>query len=234
MVLQDLLDGLAYGEFSNLAIVSPTTGTIKDSAYPKVIAQVNRALRELYKRFMLKKKDCMVQQQEGFTTYYLRTDSIDTDITTEDDLGDPFADDVIRILSAIDMITGLELPLNDPKHPDTGVFTKAHDTIHMIPSNPLKTIKITYQASYPKIVITEDFKPDKYTLYFPSFIEEALTAYVASLLVQGKVTRASEGESYASNTYDYKYEAACQKIINLGLAEEANTLFTGFESRGWV
>lgn len=244
MNLQNLFDSLAHGELSNLAIVNITTGSIKEAAYLKVVSQINRALREIYKRFLLKKKCGVIKQQTGLTTYYLRdpfahyVDGSTNSYLSEYDFDEPFNGDVIKVLEAEDPDAkdprDRILPLNDPKYPDAGVFTTAFDTIYMVPANPLKRVKITYQAAYPEIKITEDFNPENYELYYPLFIEEALTNYVASLLVKGKLTRASEGESYATNTFDHKYEAACQRIVVLGLAEEVAMAPTHFERRGWV
>lgn len=244
MNLQNLFDNLAHGELSNLAIVNTTTGTIKEAAYLKVVSQINRALRELYKRFLLKKKCGIIRQQAGLTTYYLRdpyahyVDGSSVNYLSEYDLDEPFNNDVIKVLGVEDPDAkeprDRMLPLNDPKYPDTGVFTTAFDTIYMVPANPPKRVKITYQAAYPEIKITEDFNPENYELHYPPYIEEALTNYIASLLVKGKLTKASEGEGYASNTFDFKYEAACQRIVVLGLAEEVVATSTQFERRGWI
>ena len=51
MVLQDLFDTLASGEFSGLSLGQSVTGSIKEEAYPKVVAALNRGLVEIYKRY---------------------------------------------------------------------------------------------------------------------------------------------------------------------------------------
>ena len=128
-----------------------------------------------------------------------------------------------------------EVPLNPAQLVgDTSIRTSAFDTLDLITTLEEQILTIDYQATYPKIIITEDFDPETVNLYYPSFIEEALTNYIASLLVKGRVTKASEGEGYATNTFTYKYDNAIQKLIDLGLAEEAVASNSRFENRGWV
>jgi len=57
---------------------------------------------------------------------------------------------------------------------------------------------------------------------------------VASLLVKGKTTKASEGEGYASNTFAAKYEMACLKLVELGLVEEVYFQNNRFERNGFI
>jgi len=240
MVLQDLFDTLAAGEFSNLALANSTTGSIKLEAYPKVVKAINRSLRELYKRFVLKKKKVILYQQAGLSRYYLRKSYRGTlGATSADaylvDFLEAFDDDLVRILG-IKNADDLDVALNPAVvHPEQTYFTSAaHDTLDLITAKTDQSFIVQYQASYPKIVITEDFDPETYNLYYPPFIEEALAAYIASLLKKGKETKASEGEGYQTNTWAYKYEQACQKIVDLGLAEEVIITNTKLDQRGFI
>ncbi len=240
MVLQDLFDTLAAGEFAHLALGNSPTGTIKEEAYPKVVTALNRALRELYKRFILKKKSCLLYQQADLTLYYLRSEyigsvgSMGESAYIADSYDDPFNDDIIRIID-IQTDQDEEVPLNSAKVTgDIAVRTAAFDTLTLITTKTDQVLTVNYQASYPRIIITDTFDPELVVLYYPQFIEEALTNYIASLLVKGRVTKASEGEGYATNTFLYRYEAACQKIVDLGLAEKFITEDSRFDQRGWV
>ena len=76
MVLQDLFDTLASGEFANLSLAHSVSDSIKEEAYPRIVSAANRGLRELYKRFLLKKKKVMLFQQEGIIRYYLRPERV--------------------------------------------------------------------------------------------------------------------------------------------------------------
>jgi hypothetical protein len=241
MVLQDLFDTLATGEFANLSLANSTTGSIKEEAYPKIVQAINRSLLELYKRFLLKEKKVYLVQQSGLYRYYLRTSYIGDSSATSTQaylLGHPdelFQEDVIRILSITDS-EGLTVAIN-PSHPgieQTYFRTAQFDTLDLTTTKTNETFVISYQASYPKIKITETFDPDTLNLYYPPFIEDALCNHIASLLLKGKATKASEGEGYASNTFAAKYEMACLKLIELGLAEESYFKNDRFERNGFV
>lgn len=241
MTLQDLFDTLAVGEFAGLNLANSVTGSIKEEAYPKVVNSINRSLRELYKRFLLKKKKVYLVQQTGVTRYYLQTrylgyaGATTADAYLVDHPDEDFSNDVVRLLEIEDS-DNLNVEINPP-HPyleQTYFKTSGFDTLDLVTEETGKTFLVTYQAKYPKIVITETFDPEEINLYFPDFIEEALCCYVASLLVKGKITKASEGEGYATNTWDYKYEKACQELIRLGLVDEALIKDNRFNRRGFV
>ena len=109
------------------------------------------------------------------------------------------------------------------------------DALDLVTSLDEQTFIVEFQAKFPLIEITEDFDPETLQLYYPSFIEEALLYKIASIIARGKTFRASEGEGYTSNTWDTKYNQACQELSLLGLAEE----FTSeedlrFERKGFV
>lgn len=242
MVLQDLFDTLASGEFSNLALGQGVTGSIKEDAYPKVVSAINRSLLSLYQKFLLKKKRVYLVQQNGITRYYLRTKYLGYSGATGPEAylvdypNEVFLDDVIRILWITD-IDGNPIELNPP-HPvlEQTYFRSAQfDALDLITSLDDQTFIIEFQAKLPLIEITEDFDPETLQLYYPSFLEEALLYKIASIIARGKTVRASEGEGYASNTWDTKYNQACQELSLLGLAEE----FTSeedlrFERKGFV
>ena len=238
ILLSEIFDNLAFGEFTNLAIGQSVDDSITAAAYPKIVSAVNMGLREIYKRFLLKKKEFNLHQQSGVTIYYLRTDQLG-DVGNMDDetyiaeaAVDPFGEDFIRILEAHDEL-GDVVHINNPKYPDTGIFTQTYDTIKMANHDPLAIITITYQASYPKIIINESFDPALVKLYIPDFIENALYTFIASRLFKGKTGKAAEGENRPVNTYLYQFEAACAKLDELGLAEETEDNYNTFQDRGW-
>jgi hypothetical protein len=232
--LQDLFDNLAYGEFANLALGNSPLGSITEDKYPKVVAAINMGLTELHKRFVLKKKKVLLTQQTGVLVYYLRSDYLG-DYLEDFEQGEieSLDDDIIRVLQIVDA-DGTDVPLNNPRYLDTGVFTDGHDILSMVPATPLKTLTVIYQAKYPRIKVTETFDPERVKLYFPEFITEPLLAYVAARVFKGKTSKAAEGEHNISATFHYQFEAACKKIMELGLAEEPPEVNSRFVNKGWV
>ena len=72
MKLQTIFDQLIHGELSQLFIGgAETSDVIVPDNYPKVISYINMGLLELYKRFPLRLKELVIQQNEGIGTYIL-------------------------------------------------------------------------------------------------------------------------------------------------------------------
>lgn len=264
MVVQDLFDELATGEFSNIALGNSVNGSIEPSSYKKIITQLNAGLRELYKRFLLKQKTCYITRPAGTTDYFLRdagTEEVpamwDTTMSAvwTTVMQDPFGN--LPITSGL-ITVSTEVAYEDPtvsdlckvigvfdklgvtdvylndKRHPDSVFTKKFDHISIKDPLPV-TLGIVYQAYYPKIVLDEDFDPETYELFFPDFITYALKCYIASELYTGKTSKATEGATQVYNTFHAKFEKAC-KIIELnGFAEEENDDDdTRFDNGGWV
>ena len=244
MVVQDLFDELATGEFSNVAIGNSVNGSIEPDAYKKVLTQINAGLRELYKRFLLREKTCYITRPSGTTEYFLRDTNVvasfgDTPTTekpitvsVESATEKPTVSDLCRVIDAFDELEETLVYLNYKWQPDS-VFTKGHD--HITIKNPLPvTLGIVYQAYYPKIILAEDFDPETYMLYFPEFITYALKCYVASEFFTGKTSKATEGEAQIYNTFHGNFEKACKIIEDEGFTEEASTEDDRFEDGGWA
>lgn len=241
MVLQDLFDTLASGEFANLSLAHSVSGTIKEEAYPRIVSAANRGLREIYKKFLLKKKKVMLFQLPGVVRYYLRPEHIGVlgapapGLYLANHPDEAFADDIIQILRIQD-VDNNEVDLNPLRtYLDQTYFkTASFDSLDLFTTKTDQVFTIEYQAKHPKIEITETFDPKTIPLSYPDFIEEALTLYMASLLIQGKTTKASEAEGYQTNTWHYKYLQACAELVHLGLAEETDSDYDKFYGKGFV
>jgi hypothetical protein len=232
MVIQELFDELATGEFSNLAIGNSINGSIEPDAYKKVITQVNAGLREIYKRFLLREKTLVIARPLGTTEHFLRDGNTAITVSVEAEGETPTVADLCRVIDVYDVLGETIVYLNDKRHP-LSVFTKGHD--HLIIKDPLPVnLGVEYQAYYPKIVLSETFDPETYNLYYPEYISYALKCYVASELFTGKTSKATEGEAQIYNTFHGKFEKACKLIEDKGFAEEVITEESKFEMGGWV
>lgn len=237
LYLQEIFDDLALGEFTDLAIGNSTTGSITAEKYPKVISAINRGLLNLYTRFPLKQKECLIYQREGKSLYYLRAAHLgdpnggDSEIYIDNTVEQYPDNDIILLTGAFDSL-GEVIYLNNPKYPDD-IFTPEFDVLKMKPADPLKIISLVYQAAYPKIVIEEGFDPKTYELTFPSFLKAALLNFVASQFFVGKKGQATEGNANINNTFLSKYSYECKLLVELGLVVKAEIDTDRFDSNGW-
>jgi len=236
--LQELFDDLAYGEFANMAIGNSVAGAIPPNKYPKVVSLINLGLLDLYSRFILKRKECVIHQREYKTLYYIRPPyigdpfGIDPEIYIDGTVEDPPANDIIKFIEAYDE-AGNELHINDARYP-LDIFIPEPDVIKMVPADPLKVVSLVYQASYPRVIIDGTFDPMVYPLYFPGFLKTALLSHVASRLFVGKESKAAEGVTNLSNTFLYRYESECAKIEKLSLVPMVDDEAEQFTNNGWI
>jgi len=238
MVLQDLFDDLVYGEFSDIALGTGALGTLPEASYPRIASFINMGLRDLYKKFILRKKEIKLYYQTGIYTYYLRSDyvgpvnSLGPNVYLVEDDNNVFDNSIVKVIAAYDSDED-KLPLNAPKD-DTSLFTPAYDIIKLPVTDPPSMVTLVYQSYYPKILITTGFDPEEYELHFPSFIENALLAFVASRHFKGKKIKRADGSTTNHNTFLSMYGRACKELEQDGFAEESDDDRDRFTDNGWV
>jgi hypothetical protein len=76
VLLKDLFDMLATGEFSNISLSRNNTGSINESEYAKVINHLNVGLVEIYKRLRLMENEVALHVTPTVTDYFLRENRI--------------------------------------------------------------------------------------------------------------------------------------------------------------
>ena len=237
--LQDVFDDLAYGELANTQMGNSHLGTIEEKHWPKVVSAINQALVEIFKRLNLRQGTLTLHQQADLTRYYLRadrteedTDAMDEDVYIEVSDTHPFEDDIIKVLSAKDS-AGDVVRINNPEYP-ADLFIREYDVVDIaIPGTTLfnadgttrpdlDVFTLTYQAKYPKIVMTEQLKPHRYKLYLPDAIEEPLLLYTTYKLMR-KPTKAAKGEVAASSSLLLEFENSIRKLEHLKLEIDETT-----------
>ena len=238
ILLQEIFDTLANGEFSHIKLGNSLQGTIAESDYPKIVSAVNLGLLDLHKRFPLRKGEFIVHQHAAVTDYYLRPEHAATVAEMDDEyyiaLGEDesFTSDFIKVNSLWEA-DGTIVPLNDGTNKATGGFTPSFDLLRMIPRVPPIPVHVEYQARYPKIVITESFDPEKVELNVPDFLLEPLLYFVASRVFRGIASKAAEGETTSSVTYHTLYRTACLEIQQGGLITTDDDSGQQFSNNGW-
>ncbi len=239
IVLQEIFDTLATGEFSHLKLGNSLQGTIEAADYPKIVNAVNLGLLDLHKKFPLRKGELIVHQHADVTTYYLREkysgtlDEMDEDYYIEIDEECDYPKDFIKVNSLWEA-DGTEVSLNDSLHKDTGGFTPSFDVLKMTPRVPPIPVHVEYRAKYPKIIIDESFDPELVELHVPDFILEPLLFFVASRVFRGIASKATEGEVTSSVTYHALYNNACLEIKHGGLITTDDDSGEQFDNNGWV
>lgn len=238
LYLQEIFDDLAYGELANMAIGNSSVGSITPDKYPKIVSLINTGLNALYTRFCIKKKELVLYQRTGISTYYLRIDHLgDPRAGYEEQyidelVEDPPDNDIIKILEAYDD-SGNEIAINQANRPND-IFMPAQDIIQIKPRDPLIIIFLVYQAAYPRIIIGEEFDPKNVALFFPRYLKEALLSFIAARLFVGKSSQITEGQQNPTNTFRYQYEIECNKIEKGFLIPELQEEDNHFQNSGWV
>ncbi len=235
MRVSDLIRKLSYGELSNLAMSSEGSGTIKEASIPKIIQYLNDGMLKLHSRFNLSEKNLLILQLAHVTNYHLKkrfaeaSESNEENHYIKDLIGDPFEEDVIKVLEVYDG-NGFVRPLNDKEDPYS-VFTPQPDTIQV--PNPVANIAlaVTYQARHRPIidhgneVLLQEFQ-------IPFFLEPAIQSYIAY-----KVYSHMNGQEnkLISQEHLQTYEMVCIDVESKDLVNNTfSTQDTKLEMRGFV
>lgn len=217
MKLEDILNDLVYGELSAHGIAFNGVIEIKDK--PRVIAQINNILTDLYTRFPLLTKEVVVVQDSGITEYHLNSRyAVSNKAVTGvpkyilDTVDDPYTDDLLRIENVFDEVGDCLLINSDSAC--KVALTPAQDILEI--PNPVDTnaLFVIYRARHPKVTLnTED-------LLLPEQFRTALLAGVASRIYSGGT--AQEHLTISNNLYQ-KYELLCTQAEMFGMVNKHET-----------
>lgn len=238
MLVKELFTTLSYGILSNLSMSNEGSGDIEDEYHGKMISYINAALTQLYRRFNIRENHLIINQVPHITVYHLKKQFALSSGSDElykyiiDTNGEPFKEDVLRVLNVSDD-TGRMRHINDPEDP-MSVYLPMPLALQV--PNPVANqgLAVTYQAS----AIPLEFAGLSKTKYLnqeiqiPKFFEEALINYVAHL-----VYTYMNGQEYRMYGQEYlaKYEMLCMEITGNNLVNFNPTTETNkFYDRGFV
>ena len=118
IVLKELFNLLASGEFSNISLTRTGSGALNEKEYSKVIGHINLGIVDIYKRFKFLENELVLHVDPTVTKYYLRDDKVAdlADITTSLYIETP--DDKEGMLNIIEVTSmwnedGDELTMNN-------------------------------------------------------------------------------------------------------------------------
>jgi hypothetical protein len=208
MLLSELFERLALGELSQHKYGK--NGVIEAADYPAIIHQLNIGLTKLYTRFPLSTKELIVEQYDTIKGYmlsseYAQTNEASTQETKYilDCVENPFTDDLLRV-NAVYTGCGKEIALNDG-NAECSWFLPLFNQLQ-IPEPVLGELAlVVYQAKHPKIATDAALTT---VINIPSFLEEALQAYIASRCFISLGNQSSGALSaYFSNLYEERVNA---------------------------
>jgi hypothetical protein len=235
MELPELFSKLAYGELANHHMASAGDGTLAVIKQPQVVHFCNEALLRLYTKYILKEKDCILQLNEDISLYHLKPEYslvgynplLASNPYILDNVDAPFLDDVLKVLGAYSSLHG-KRPLNDSSS-CWSVNTPTNKQVQVTGVCTDEQLAITYQASHPKIVNTEEGNK---SIELPETLWGALTAYIAF----GVYFNMNTPESHAiAQGHLAMFNNICNDVmeadaLNLSISDTS----VRFDSRGWV
>jgi hypothetical protein len=234
MNLNELYRRLSFGELSNLSISSEGSGSIINDKRPTVVLLANEALQELSKRFVLREKVLLIEQQEGLTTYRLEPMYSSQNAETSgvncpyivDSEDEPFNDPVLKVLQVFDSC-GQELPLNDRDN-FWAVFTPQNNVLQVPNPQAGLPLSVNYQT-FVKPILGVD--PEE-VIDIPVVLEKALTSYIAAHVLGNMNTQESNAKS---QEHLLRFQAICAEAEDKDLLSiSTSNTNTKFEKRGWA
>ena len=149
-----ILSRLAHGELSVLKMA--TGGVIAAGDRPKVLIHLNDALTDIFTRFLLSKKEVIINSTVEATHYFIRYEYAASNVDSEqpnlylDDSGcEGFDGRIVKILNVFDAF-GRELFMNKAQEP-LSVFTPQHDCLQITANHQSEQFWVIFQALHPII-----------------------------------------------------------------------------------
>jgi len=234
--IEELFCRLAYGPLRHTSLVADDhPGEIVESEQSAVTQYCNEALTRLHSRFILRENSVIVEMQEGRTNYPLlkkyAVQSYDPNEVSEpfimDLSGEPFDEDVIKILSVWDS-DGDPRPLND-KDKWWSLFTPRPTVLQNSRPRKYEALSVVYQAKHPAVDCGEGGNG---VIELPDTLDAALDAYIA---YKAFSTISSQEATVKAAEMLQKYEDVCNEVIEHDLVNSSRTS-TGnkFNDRGFV
>jgi len=238
-LLSELYADLSYGELSNTAVGLEGAGAIREQDRPKIVGYLNEALIRIHSRFLLRENEVLIKLYGHITNYHLLKKYAESQQEPEaegfayilDLLGEPFQEDVIKILGAKDSI-GQEYVLNDPDDLNS-LYTPQINVLQVPRPIPGVIISVLYQAKHPQMRL-EDLNGEEGTngIDIPDVLYGALKAYIAYKVFSHMNTQESTAKGQEHLTI---YEAICTEAVDrdlIGITMSSSN--NSFEKRGFV
>lgn len=238
VVLKDLFDLLATGEFSNLTLAHSPTGGLDEKEHEKVVGHINLGILEIYKRFKLLQNELVLHITPGLDKYYLRPEKVAAvqhmgqRMYIERSEDPDWSLNIIEIIGVFDSL-GTEIIINN-RFMSPSIVQLAPDVLKITKIETYQTLDIIYQSCPTKIVVDDSFNPEEFVIYIPETIIEPLLYYVAARTYKPMGANDSSENSDKSASYEQKYELACLKFDLYGLSPQHDDKEDTFTKDGWA
>lgn len=240
MTLQDVFEYLTFGELQSVVLGNSQEQEISPEHYRNVIAHVNLALKEIYKRFWLSSKQFYLQLYPHIYDYELDKKYAITNITSPeiykyiiDSAESPFINDLLKIEQVFNQ-DAEELSLNDLTQ-DLSLFTPTYKTIQTPPvfkANYTDSfIIVHYRAAHENIIYTSGMNPANIEIFIPDGLLEALLAYIG---YRAQVAIGGPEAQQEAMLYQQRFEISCDKARERGMEVTTNYTNTKLDTNGWV
>ena len=205
-----------------------------------LVPLIEEGLTRLYSRFILREKHVIIEMRVGTTFYHLKrmfsvtgADPIQVPYPYIMDLpGEPFVEDVIKILSVHDTQNVLR-PLNDPNQINS-VFTPQPDILQNPYPRELEALMVSYQAG-PESLYTLNGDGNVELVdefYLPPVLVPALANYVA-YMVYSRINTAESSAKAASHIQIYEMICKDAEMFDLVNNSKSSTNLR-FDQNGWA
>ncbi len=211
MKVRELFERLSYGELSNLSIGMDGSGQITEKGKPKLISYINDGLLNIYTRFKLKEDTLIIEQVQHITSYHLTKRFAESSESDEpykyikDLPGEPFRDDVIKIVEVYDSY-GRPRILNDVENASS-LFVPYPTELQVPYPTQGVALSVGYQARHDPL--KKDGDVESQDIELPFILEGPLQSYVAY-----KVYSHMNGQENLTKAQEYfqTFETSCTDI----------------------
>jgi len=171
MLLSEIFDQLAYGEFSQLQLGGANSGTIDIDSYPRLITLINNGALALHTLFPLKYDRAIIDLYEHITRYQLHYDYALSNVASNqaykyiNDLGgNNFVNNII-LITDVKNEEGVSLSLNTPQDINS-LYTPEPNVVQVPYPIEGNSIEVIYRAS-----------PTRNRSYLSSFSDKNIFRY---------------------------------------------------------
>jgi hypothetical protein len=241
VLLKEIFDLLATGEFQNISLSRKDSGEINEKAYPQVAGYLNLGIVEIHKRFNLRQSELTLHTLPGVETYYLRNSKAGAVSSMGDKayIVRPTAqEDLEGFLNIVKVLTvygadNAPIELNN-RYGTPIIVQKSFDTLKITGYTTPQILQVEYQSWPDKICIEDGFDPANILIDISDAIVEPLLHYVGMRTYKPMGSNDSTANADKSSAYQAQYELALTKMDLYGMDTQFNDEEDTFLARGWA